>query len=98
MNDASVALRPAAEGSLGYVEELPSANGLPSRDVRAALEAEAAAAGVDALYLLTTTAADFSAVRGHAETPRDEAPAEIRATSQFETLCPSTAVCLRTEL
>ncbi|SFR31107.1 MULTISPECIES: arsenic resistance N-acetyltransferase ArsN2 [Halorubrum] len=63
-----------------------------------ALEAEATADGVDALYLLTTTAADFFAARGYAEIPREEIPAEIRATSQFEGLCPSTAVCLWAEL
>lgn len=61
-------------------------------------EALARDEGVEDLYLLTTTAADFFAERGYVETAREDAPAAIRATSQFEELCPSSAVCMRTSL
>ncbi|GAA0716618.1 amino-acid N-acetyltransferase [Halorubrum trapanicum] len=63
-----------------------------------ALESEARADGVDALYLLTTTASEFFAARGYAETPRGEVPADIRQTTQFDELCPATATCLRKSL
>lgn len=59
------------------------------------LEDEARAEGVAALYLLTTTAADFFADRGYGEVERSGAPPAIRATTQFEDRCPATAVCMR---
>ena len=61
----------------------------------AALEQRASAAGVDTLYLLTTTAAGFFARRGYDEIERADAPATIRATTEFNELCPATATCLR---
>jgi len=63
-----------------------------------ALEARAAAADVEALFLLTTTASAFFADRGYAEIPRSEAPPGVRQTTEFDELCPSTAVCMRKEL
>ncbi len=60
-----------------------------------ALERRSRDAGVEALYLLTTTAADFFARRGYAIVPRAQAPASIQSTQEFSTLCPSQAVCLR---
>lgn len=62
------------------------------------LEARAVADGIDTLYLLTTTAADFFEARGYEEIDRADAPASIRETSQFAELCPSTAVCMRKRL
>jgi amino-acid N-acetyltransferase len=55
------------------------------------IEAEAARSGVIMLYLLTDTAAPFFAARGYAPLPREQAPAEIAATSQFANLCPAAA-------
>jgi amino-acid N-acetyltransferase len=63
-----------------------------------ALEREARAAGVDTLYLLTTTAREFFADRGFVEVDRTDAPAAIQATSQFTDRCPTTAACLRKSL
>ncbi|GAA0679755.1 arsenic resistance N-acetyltransferase ArsN2 [Natronoarchaeum mannanilyticum] len=63
-----------------------------------ALEAEAKAAGVEALYLLTTTAAEFFADRGFEEIGRAEAPPSIRDTAEFDELCPSSATCMRKRL
>ena len=62
------------------------------------LEARARADGVETVYLLTTTAADFFAARGYEEIDRVEAPTAVRETSQFQGLCPSTAVCMRKRL
>ncbi len=61
-------------------------------------EAQARAMGVEALYLLTTTAERFFATRGYAGTERDAAPPEIRATAEFAVLCPASAVCMSKRL
>jgi len=63
-----------------------------------ALEERARDEGAETLYLLTTSAADFFADRGYGEVERSEAPPPIRETTQFEDLCPATAVCVRTRL
>lgn len=62
------------------------------------VEARASAQGVETLYLLTTTAADFFLARGYERVDRTDAPAAIRKTQQFASLCPSTATCLRKSL
>lgn len=62
------------------------------------LEDEARADGVEALYLLTTTAADFFAARGYEVVDRSAAPAAIRSTMEFDELCPASAACLRKSL
>ena len=63
-----------------------------------ALEARARDAGVDVLYLLTTTAAEFFERRGYEVVERDAAPAEISETSEFRDLCPASATCMRKRL
>lgn len=52
-------------------------------------EARAAAAGVTAVYLMTTDAAAFFTRLGYAPIARAEAPAGIQATAQFSTICRS---------
>ena len=47
------------------------------------------------LYLLTLTAEAFFTRQGFEHAARDAAPAGIRATREFESLCPDTAVCMR---
>jgi amino-acid N-acetyltransferase len=59
-----------------------------------ALEARARAAGIRALYLLTTTAETFFARRGYAPADRATVPDAILATEEFRSLCPSTAACM----
>jgi amino-acid N-acetyltransferase len=59
-----------------------------------AAEALAAELQVRSIYLLTTTAADFFEYRGFRRIGREEAPQEIRATQEFSSLCPSTAVLM----
>ena len=58
-------------------------------------EAWAAEQGVKALYLLTTTAAEFFARLGYEAIPRSEAPAAIAATAQFLDLCPASSTFMR---
>ncbi len=51
--------------------------------------------GLSDIYLLTTTAADFFKKLGFEAVDRARAPAEIRATQEFSSLCPATAICMR---
>lgn len=60
----------------------------------AALEDRARANGVEALYLLTTTAAEFFREMGYEETDREMVPSNIGRTSQFTDLCPASATCM----
>ncbi|HEX9793576.1 MAG TPA: arsenic resistance N-acetyltransferase ArsN2 [Planctomycetota bacterium] len=57
-----------------------------------ALESAAARSGARALYLLTDTAAGFFARRGYRKIARTDAPAAIRASEEFASLCGPTAV------
>jgi amino-acid N-acetyltransferase len=59
-----------------------------------ALEARARTDGVRTLYLLTTTAAPFFRGRGYEVIDREDVPSSIRRTTEFEDLCPSSAVCM----
>ena len=59
------------------------------------LEATASADGIERLYLLTTTAADFFAARGYGEIERADAPDRIQQTTEFDELCPTTATCMK---
>lgn len=62
------------------------------------LEAEARSAGVETLYLLTTTASGFFSGLDYAEIDRADAPESVRRTTQFDDLCPTTATCMRKSL
>jgi len=46
------------------------------------------------LYLLTTTAEHFFRKYGFKRIERDSLPESIKATKEFTSLCPSTAVCM----
>ncbi|MCI0615275.1 arsenic resistance N-acetyltransferase ArsN2 [bacterium] len=50
------------------------------------------------IYLLTTTAENFFRKHGFVNANRTEAPDAIRMTSEFSSLCPSTAVFMYKEL
>lgn len=63
-----------------------------------ALETTASADGVETLYLLTTTAAGFFANRGYSEHERSDVPVSIQQTTEFDSLCPTTATCLKKPL
>lgn len=63
-----------------------------------ALEGRAAGRGVERLYLLTTTAADFFEARGYDPVDRETVPEAIGRTTEFADLCPDSAACLRKRL
>jgi amino-acid N-acetyltransferase len=50
------------------------------------------------IYLLTTTAESFFKKHGFVNANRTEAPDAIRATSEFSSLCPSSAIFMSKEL
>jgi len=54
-------------------------------------EKHAASQAIEAIYLLTTTAAPFFVTRGYTVAARQEAPGPIRATAQFSSLCPASS-------
>ena len=62
------------------------------------VERLAAAEGVGALYLLTTTAEPFFSRRGYSRIGRDSVPMAIRETSEFALVCPSTAAVMQKAL
>ena len=62
------------------------------------VETRAGVMAVRDLYLLTTTAQRFFEGRGFAVIDRELAPEVIRATAEFQSLCPSTAVCMHKQL
>ena len=79
------------------VEPRHRSRGLGARLVDA-IEAEARARGVVALYLLTTTATTFFERVGYAAHDRATVPPAIAATTEFSSLCPDTADCLWRDL
>ncbi len=62
------------------------------------IEHHARAIGLSSLYLLTTTADKFFDRLGYERIQRDAAPAAVKKSSEFSTLCPSSAVCMRKTL
>jgi amino-acid N-acetyltransferase len=60
--------------------------------------ASAALNGIERLFLLTVDAVEFWTYQGFARAQRDTAPANIRASAEFSTLCPSGAVCMMRSL
>ncbi|MCC5859573.1 MAG: GNAT family N-acetyltransferase [Ectothiorhodospiraceae bacterium] len=62
------------------------------RKLVAHAEAWAAARGLNALYLLTTTADAFFQRLGYVELPRSAAPLAITETREFAELCPASSV------
>ena len=51
--------------------------------------------GLEAVYLLTTTAERYFTRLGFENVERDALPVEIRDSREFASLCPSTAVAMR---
>ena len=79
------------------VERGHRSRGLGARLVHA-IETEARARGVTALYLLTTTAKTFFERVGYAAHDRAAVPPSIAATAEFSSLCPDGADCLWRDL
>lgn len=68
------------------------------RMITQAVEERARETGVTALYLLTTTAAAFFPRLGYEQFERNSVPEEMRQSTEFASLCPASAVCLRKQL
>lgn len=64
------------------------------RELVAFAESFTAAHGVDALYLLTSTAEQFLLGLGYMSASRNAAPDAIPSTSQYSTLCPASSAFL----
>lgn len=71
--------------------------GLGTRLVEDSL-AQAKAAGVTQVYLLTNTAADFFPRFGFQRISREDATAAVRDSAEFTSACCQTAVCLKLEV
>ena len=54
--------------------------------------------GIDELYLLTDTAAEWFARRGYQRTERENVPASVRSSIEFSTACSDTAVAMKRRL
>ena len=97
----AVACEPAGANS-GLLRSLVVAPDWQGRGVGerlvAEIEAVARSQGVRVLYLLTETAEGFFDRMGYVATDRRQAPAEVRATSEFAGLCPASAACMRKDL
>src|SRR5512142_248645 len=89
-------------GRDGLLRSLAVADGLRRQGLGGHLHrravALAASRGVRTLYLLTTTAERFFAARGFDRVSREAVPDALRATPEFASLCPASAVCMRREL
>jgi len=59
---------------------------------------DAEARGVHALYLLTTTAERYFPTFGFQTVAREDAPSDIRETSEFRTACPASATVMSLSL
>ena len=60
--------------------------------------AQAESRGIRALYLLTTTAEHYFPSFGFAKVDRAAIPAEVRATKEFTSACPASAVAMSRQL
>lgn len=54
--------------------------------------------GVESLWLLTTTAADWFPRFGFTRADRDEVPRALRASSELQGACPASAVVMRLDI
>lgn len=76
------------------VSEKARGRGLGTAITRA-LEVHAESRGIETLYLLTTTAADFFPRHGYVAFDRDAVPEAVAKSREFSSICPASAVCLR---
>lgn len=49
---------------------------------------------INNIFLLTETAKDFFTKKGFTIVPRDEVPAQVRSSSEFTHVCPTSAICM----
>ena len=58
------------------------------------LVAQARNSKINNIFLLTETAKDFFTKKGFTIVARDEVPSQVRASSEFTHVCPSSAICM----
>src|SRR4029077_19698228 len=89
-------------GDVGLLRSLAVATELRGRrlghELWARSRERARASGIERLYLLTTTAERLFARWGFQRIPRDQAAPAVRSTTEFTTMCPSTAAVMVLEL
>ncbi len=84
--------RLGSEGLLRSLAVLPESRGRGvGRRLVAAAEDHARGCAIRALYLLTTTAEAWFARAGYHRLDREEAPASVRGTREFQSVCPASA-------
>jgi amino-acid N-acetyltransferase len=59
------------------------------------LESKAITLGIDCIYLLTETAPQYFEKKGYERISRDEVPIPIRASSEFSSICPDSAIVMK---
>ena len=59
-----------------------------------AIEKYAKQAGIECMYLLTTTAKDFFERQGYCVIDRNTVPEAVKQTAEFSSLCPAAAVVM----
>ena len=64
------------------------------RALVARIVADAESRGIHALYLLTTTAEHYFPKFGFEQVTRDQVPDDIRATAEFTSACPASAIVM----
>ncbi|MBL8624384.1 MAG: GNAT family N-acetyltransferase [Myxococcales bacterium] len=89
-------------GDAGVLRSVVVDPGERGRGLGQALSADRVAAararGLAAVYLLTTTAADFYLRLGFAPCARADVPAAVAGSIEFASVCPASAACLRLDL
>ena len=63
-----------------------------------AIENAAIDEDISSLVLLTTTAKDYFAKRGFREIRRDDVSLEVQSSTEFASICPASATCMRKNL
>ena len=76
------------------VDRAAHGRGLGGRLTQAAIE-EARRRGVDAIYLLTTTAEQFFPRFGFVAVDRQSMPLSIQGSIEFQSACPASAIAMR---
>lgn len=62
------------------------------------IAADAAARGIDDLFLLTTTAETYFTRHGFRRVSRDDVPEPVHGSVEFQGACPASAVCMHRRL
>jgi amino-acid N-acetyltransferase len=58
------------------------------------LVSQARNSNINNIFLLTETAKDFFSKKGFTIVSREEVPSQVRASSEFTHVCPSSAICM----